>query len=375
MAKKARIRWDVNNEELEKSNKLLRELQKRAGLTDEEVRAIGDSFEENNKSIQKNKSSFEDLGKTIAGLGIAAMVAGAAIEFGKLAIEIQKSRKEVALLTDLTGRELDKATAKIKALSTVWDKDFNEVLRAANTASKEFDVSITEALENINEGMLRGIDLNGEYLESMTEYSTFAQKAGLTMKQLNIVLQEQTKQGIFSDKGIDAIKEGQLSLQEMTAATVDAVEAIGMSADEITRDIESGVTTYFEVMQKIAQKTRELGNARVTGQVLADIYRGAGEDAGDYVLTLDQMGEEYAELNKEQQQFYDLQTKLINNQEDFNDALIASTKGIGAAWNEIKSNLLPVLTAFVELLAGSEFRVQKFREEFEEIHKGKVVLI
>ena len=49
MAKKARIRWDVNNEELEKSRKLLKEIQKQAGLTDKEVEEIGDSIDKSTK--------------------------------------------------------------------------------------------------------------------------------------------------------------------------------------------------------------------------------------------------------------------------------------------------------------------------------------
>ena len=366
MAKKARIVWDVNPDDLEKSLKLLKQIRKEAGLTDDQVEEIGESFEENEKSIKKNVAGLEDLKGTVAKLGIAAAITGAVIAFGKLAIEIQKSRKEVALLTDLTGRELDKVTAKIKALSNVWDKDFNEVLRAANTLSQEFDISMSDAIENINEGFSRGIDINGEYLDSIREYSLFAKEAGLTAKQFNIVLQDQLKKGIFSDKGIDAIKEAVLSLREMTPVAREALQAIGMNAEEVISDLNSGARTYFDVIQEVSKRTRETTDQVAKGMVFADIFKGAGEDAGDFVLQLDKLNIEYDTLNKEQQQYYDLQQKLIDNQEDFNDALIASTKSMGEAWNQIKANILPALTKMIELLAGHDYQIQKLVEGYKD---------
>jgi hypothetical protein len=149
---KARIRWDVNNEELEKSRKELREIQKQAGLTDEEVEKIGKSFEENTKQVKSTRLGLEEKG-TIAKLGLAALAISAAKAFIDLSEEIRKSRKEVALLTNLAGKELDRVTAKVRATSKTFDKEFNEVLRAANTLSKEFDISMSDAIENIKISM------------------------------------------------------------------------------------------------------------------------------------------------------------------------------------------------------------------------------
>jgi hypothetical protein len=335
MAKKARIVWDVNPEDLEKSLKLLKQIRKEAGLTDDQVEQIGESFEENEKAIKKNVSGIEDLKGTIAKLGLAAIVAGAATAFVNLSKEIEKARKETAQLTSLTGRELDIMVAKVRATAKVFNKEYNEVLRTANTVSKEFGITMNEALETINQGFLRGIDINGEYLDSLREYSTFAREAGLSTKQFNIILQTQIKEGVFSDKGIDAIKEAVISLREMTPATKDAITAIGINADQVTKDIQSGAKTYFEVIQEISRKTNEITDPRKIGAIYADVFRGAGEDAGDFILKLGGIGEEYENLTDEQRVFMQQQQNLIVAQEKLNLLLVEFAADMGKAWRFI----------------------------------------
>jgi len=77
----------------------------------------------------------------------------------------------------------------------------------ANMISKEFKISMSDAIDTINQGFARGLDINGEYLENLQEYATLAKEARLTIKQFQDLLQTPAKRGIFSDKGIDVVKE------------------------------------------------------------------------------------------------------------------------------------------------------------------------
>ncbi len=359
---KARIVYVVDDKRLKELDKELKGIQK-------ENKKVEDGFKGTNEEIKKGKTNLVDLKGAVAGLGLAAL-AGAAIKgFIELNAEIAKSRKEVALLTKTTGLALDNITAKIRATSKVFDKDFNEILRTANTLSKEFGVSMPAALDEINQGFARGLDINGEYLDSLREYSTFINEAGLNTRQFNLLIQKQVTEGIFSDKGIDAVKEAQVQIREMTPVVEAALKKIQLSGAQITKDIQSGARTYFEVIREIGVKTREALDPKIKGEILATVFRGAGEDAGNYALTLDSVGDEFAELTDEQQTYVDAQIKLLKATEETQKELLnltSSTQGLGIAiatfWENIKSGTIAGLNLLITSFQSAETQIENFRE-------------
>jgi hypothetical protein len=357
---KVRIQYKVDDQEIEKANNELRESQK-------EIEKVKEGFKDTNQEVGKSKSSLVDLKGAVAGVGLGAMAIGALKEFVKLNNEIAKSRKEVALLTKATGLALDNITAKIRASARVFDKDFNEILRTANTVSQEFGISMTAAIDEINEGFTRGLDVNGEYLDTLREYSTFIKEAGLNTRQFNVLIQQQAQQGIFSDKGIDAIKEAVISIREMAPATKEAIDAIGIDTDKMIADIQSGTTTYFEAVQEIATKTKEIADPQKTGAIIADVFRGAGEDAGNFIFTLDQVGDEFGELTDEQQAYIDSQAELIAATERTERALVdltSSTEQLGIKaktfWENVKAGTLETLGDLVNLFTSGEEQTENF---------------
>lgn len=346
---KARIVYVVDDKELVALRKKLKALGPEA---DKSLKEWEKGLDEVDKKQKKTGKSLTDLKGAIASLGIAGLLVAGIKSFADLNAEINKSRKEVALLTSETGAALDNITAKVRSTAQVFDKDFNEVLRATNTASKQFGINMTESLDEINEGFARGLDINGDYLDTIREYTPFMEKAGISFRQFNVLIQKQVTEGIFSDKGIDSIKEAQISLEEMTPAAQDALKAIGISADQVSKDIQSGARTYFEVIQEIGLKTREALDPRITGQVKADIFRGAGEDAGDYSITLDEVGDSFEDVTEDQQKYIDNQTKLLKSSEDLQTELLKLTKNtatLATSWdifvNKLGAGSLRVLNA------------------------------
>lgn len=325
---KARIVYVVDDKELKELNKDLKKIQG-------ENKKVEDGFKGTNDEIKKSKTSVVDLKGAVASIGFSALVGAAIISFAKLTQEINKSRKEVAQLTKETGKSLDLITAKVRATSKVFDKDFTEILRAANAVSKNLGITMVATMDQINDAMARGLDINGEYLETISEYSPFMKQAGIDFQQFNILIQKQLTDGVFSDKGIDAIKEAVISIQEMTPATKEALEAVGLNTNKIIKDIESGAKTYFDVIKDIGRSLEDVTDQTVRGQVLADVFRGAGEDAGNYALTLHLVGTEYEELTEEQEKFRKNQLDLLTSSEDLNLELIKLTKNVGplgTAW-------------------------------------------
>ena len=221
-----------------------------------------------------------------AGTAVGVLVTGTAALAGyvqQLTIEYEKLNDEVGDLTGLTGQSLVSATVGIKTLSEVFDQDFNEVLRAANSLTREVTGDFDKSMALIEKGFLAGADASGEYLDSLREYSTQVREAGLSGEEFLEILIRSTQEGVYSDKGIDAIKEFGLRIREQTSATRDAlVNAFG---PKFTTDLFKGINDKsISTSQAIKIVSSELSKGQITAKqtqtILADVFGGPGEDAG-----------------------------------------------------------------------------------------------
>ena len=193
-------------------------------------------------------------------LGIAG-IAGAGIAFkwwydyNKGLVEATKLTKQ---FTDKSGDDLKAYRSEVQALADYYGKDFKEVLISANTISKQFGITSERALQVVKDGFIAGADANGEFLDSLKEYPAYFKEAGISADQFVAIIAETNKQGIFSDKGIDTIKEANIRLREMTDSTAAALEGIGLNSKKIQKELQSESITTFEVMQLVTEKLNEI---------------------------------------------------------------------------------------------------------------------
>ena len=332
-----KIRYVVDNKEIKEIRKDLEDLKKKVG----EIETKGKKgFKSVGKEAGTASKEVKKLTDYIAAIGTFATIAKLTTEFAELTQEMIKARKEVVQLTGLIGGAADKITTKVKTTADVFDKEFNEVLRVANTLSKQFSISMTDAVDVINDGMAKGLDINGEYLDTLKEYSTFFNEAGYSAKQFNAIIQKQLQSGIFSDKGADAIHEALFSIREMTPATQQAIEAIGISAAQVSRDIQNGVRTYADVIDEILKKTKAEMDPRKVGAIYADVFKGAGEETGKFLLTLTDVGDATSDLNTEAQAYYETSKQLIEKQDVLNEQIVIWANN----WKAAKPVLLSIWT-------------------------------
>lgn len=265
--------------------------QKNAEKLDKELKDLDASVGDFQRNVGNYESALDGIGKgfssvlefaTPAGLalaGVSLVIEG----IGSLAEIIQETNvqlKETAQLTGLSGQALDDYTSKIRATSNVFDKEYKEVLQAANAVSKEFGISGAEAIELINQGFVQGADINGDYLDQLREYSTQFKAAGLSAQDFNNVVALGAKEGIFNDKAADTVKEGGLRLREFTKATKDALIPLGQLRNEqIAAAVASG--NSFKAIQLVSKGLKEVElTAGQTQGIITNVFGGPGEDAG-----------------------------------------------------------------------------------------------
>ncbi len=241
-----------------------------------EVSALGSTL----KALLKNPVFMSIAG--IAGVGFAF----------KWWYDYNKGIKEATKLTkqftDKSGDDLKIYRSEVQALADYYSKDFRDMLTAINSVEKQFGISSGEALRFIKDGFIAGADANGEFLSALKEYPAYFKEAGISADQFVAIIAETNKQGVFSDKGIDTIKEANTRLREMTTSTAGALDGIGISSKQVQKDLQTGAKTTFQIMQEVSAKLDELPeSSAVVGTAIADIFGGPGEDAGlQYIRTL-----------------------------------------------------------------------------------------
>lgn len=272
------------------------------------------------------------LGKTLLGLlsnpvflaiaGIAA--AGAAFkwwyDYNAGLVEATRLTKQ---FTGKSGDDLKAFRNEVQAVADSFNADFRETLIATNALSKQFGISANEALQLVKDGFLAGGDANGEFLDTLKEYPAYFKEAGISADQFVAIVTQTNKMGIFSDKGVDAIKEANLRLREMTTATAAALDGIGISSEQVQKDLQTGTKTTFDVIQDVSAKLAELpDNAATVGAAIADIFGGPGEDAGlQYLRTLKDISTNMDEVKGEAGVLAQLQEEQLQSQIELQNAL------------------------------------------------------
>lgn len=215
-------------------------------------------------------------------------VSSALSQFSDRMKGLQSANIAITQLTGKTGDEMLKLRSKVQAVSEHFGTDFNETLRAANALSKGFGTSMEDAMKLVQDGLVSGANAGGDFIDTVREYPRYFKEAGLSAEDFIAITTNAAQQGVFSDKGVDVIKEGNLRIREMTTATADALNGIGISAEKVQADLQAGSITTFDVMQMVAAKLNELpASSAAVGTAIADIFGGPGEDAGlEYIKTL-----------------------------------------------------------------------------------------
>lgn len=225
--------------------------------------------------------------------------------------------------TGKSGDDLKAFRNEVQAVADSFNADFRETLIATNALSKQFGISANEALQLVKDGFLAGGDANGEFLDTLKEYPAYFKEAGISADQFVAIVAQTNKMGIFSDKGVDAIKEANLRLREMTTATAAALDGIGISSEQVQKDLQTGAKTTFDVMRDISAKLNELpDSATQVGTAIADIFGGPGEDAGlQYLRTLKDISTNMDEVKGKAGLLGQLQEEQLQSQIELQNAL------------------------------------------------------
>ncbi|MCM3216103.1 transglycosylase SLT domain-containing protein [Niallia taxi] len=318
------LRRNINNTQRDLAE--LREEQRRAESSWTQLGQSMDRAGETATNIGKKMSGAGlalTVGLTTPLLGAAAAAGEVAYEFGKASGVIQaelgiskdqaKELHGVAkdLWEDGFGDSIEGVSARIagvtKSLGELSEVDLSyinagielfeergwgdqqEALRAVKVMMEQFGMSATEAMDYLTKGFQDNLNFSGEFLDSVSEYSTYFSEFGMTADDMFAKFKAGAEGGAFQlDKVGDAMKEFSLRAKDGSKSSTEAYEALGLNAKEMTKQFNNGgedAQKAFAKVIKALKKTKDEGdrNAASVG-LFGTQFEDLGEKAFNAML-------------------------------------------------------------------------------------------
>lgn len=237
-------------------------------------------------------------------------------DYNKGLMEATRLTKE---FTGYTGEALETMRNSIAATADTMGKDFKDVLGTADNLMANYHLSGEEAMKVINDGFASGADLSGDMLQKIQQYAPTFHDAGISADQMVAIIQ-QTRSGVFSDKGLDIIDMASKKIREMSSGTASSLDAIGISSKQVQEDLAKGTKSTFDVIQEVSTKMKNFGaDSQQVGDVLKNVFGKQGAQAGIQLIEqLDTMSTSLDEVKKQTGTWGDVQLENIKLQKELN---------------------------------------------------------
>lgn len=240
-------------------------------------------------------------------------------DYNKGLMEATRLTKE---FTGYTGEALETMRNSIAATADTMGKDFKDVLGTADNLMANYHLSGEEAMKVINDGFASGADLSGDMLQKIQQYAPTFHDAGISADQMVAIIQ-QTRSGIFSDKGLDIIDMASKKIREMSSGTASSLDAIGISSKQVQEDLAKGTKSTFDVIQEVSTKMKNFGaDSQQVGDVLKNVFGKQGAQAGIQLIEqLDTMTTDIEEVKKQTGEWGETQLENIKLHKELNTYL------------------------------------------------------
>jgi len=251
-------------------------------------------------------------------------------------------------------------TEEALALRDVFGKDVQETTAAAATLMEEFGLSGEEAMGVIAAGLEQGLDKQGDFLDSIGEYSNLFSENGASVEEFFSLMETGMAGGALgTDKAADAFKEFGIRLQEESESGVAALNSLGLNADAMYAGLRDGSTTSSEAFQQVLGALAQVDDPLERNRLGAELLGTQWEDMGaSAVLGIDMAATKMGDL------------------EGATDGLNAKYNNLGDAvtglWRQVEVALLPIGDILLGLINDNMPAIQAAVAWFTDVGAPKI---
>lgn len=160
--------------------------------------------------------------------------------------------------------------------------------------------SFTQALDMIQQATEQGLNVSGELLDTIDEYSVQFERMGLNGAEAFGLLEQATDAGARNiDVAADAIKEFAIRAQDGTEMTARGFRTLGLDAMDSMAAIAAGGGPAQEVLRQVLNRLQEMPPSVQRTTAAVDLFGTKAEDLGDslYAMDLDTAADALGDFN------------------------------------------------------------------------------
>ncbi|MFG2916261.1 phage tail tape measure protein [Kitasatospora sp. NPDC048298] len=190
---------------------------------------------------------------------------------------------------EATNAQIESITGKVTDLSKTFELDLGQTSNAVGQMLKNgLAKDGTEALDILTVGMQKMGPRADDMADTMNEYSTKFRDLGLSAADaMGLMSQGMAAGARDTDTVADALKEFQIRATDGSKASTEAYEAIGLSAEDMTRKIAAGGPGAREGLQQVLDGIKAIKDPAERSQVAVGLFGTKVEDLGQSLLALD----------------------------------------------------------------------------------------
>ncbi|MFJ7250757.1 phage tail tape measure protein [Kitasatospora sp. NPDC098652] len=190
---------------------------------------------------------------------------------------------------DATNAQIESITGKVTDLSKTFELDLGQTSNAVGQILKNgLAKDGTEALDILTAGMQKMGPRADDMADTFNEYSTKFRDLGLSAADaMGLMSQGMAAGARDTDTIADSLKEFQIRATDGSATSKAAYEAIGLSAEDMTRKIAAGGPGAREGLQQVLDGIKAIKDPAERSQAAVGLFGTKAEDLGQALLAMD----------------------------------------------------------------------------------------
>jgi phage-related minor tail protein len=272
---------------------------------------------------------FGEVARQVYGNNFADSVTDAGTAVAELAKQLGLTADDPALKT---------MTENAFRLRDTFGVEITDSVSTVKTLMENFGLSSEEAFDMIAAGYQKGLDRSGDFLDSVNEYSVQFSNGGASAEQFFTLMESGLQGGMLgTDKAADAFKEFQVRILDGSAATSDALNLIGINADEFTGKLASGQMSTADAFNMVIGKLGEVEDGATLMQAGVGLIGTQFEDLGiDAALALTTVGDGF--------------TNVEGSVESLDSKYQTFGSAVEGVWRRLTTSLSPFTDKLLELV-------------------------
>jgi len=196
---------------------------------------------------------------------------------------------------------IENFSKKVLTVSQTTGEGVAEITRSAQQlVTTGMAGSFAQAMDIIQQATEQGLNVSGELLDTIDEYSIQFQRLGLDGAEAFGLIEQATDAGARNiDVVADALKEFAIQAQDATGNASRGFRTLGLDAADSMAAVAAGGEPAQEVLRQVLNRLQEMPPSVQRSTAAVDLFGTKAEDLGNalYAMDVDEVTESFGEFS------------------------------------------------------------------------------